>query len=70
MQMTQEKIVKYVVAKYGGDIMNELQNQTPVVIDVPEYSGHIKARHTARVMMVHAQQANMLSSHQAKKAGG
>ena len=49
MQTTQEKIVQYMVAKYGGDITNKLQNWLPIVINPPEYSPHIKARHVARV---------------------
>ena len=47
--------------------MYELQNQTPVVINLPEYSAHIQARHNARATMVCTQQTNMLAAHRAKK---
>ena len=39
-----------------------------IVIDPPEYSPQIKAKHVARVTTVHAQQNNMLAAHQATKA--
>ena len=67
MRTTQEKIVQYAASKYGGDIANELQNRTPVIINAPEYSPHICARHAAWVTMVHPQQNNMLMAHQKKK---
>ena len=38
-----------------------------MVINLLEYSAHIQARHNARVMMVCAQQTNMLAAHRAKK---
>ena len=60
MRTRQEKIVQYVATKYGGDIANKLKNRTQLVIPVPDYSSYIKARHTARVLMVRSQQDNMI----------
>ena len=37
MQTTQEKIVQYVGKEFGGDMANELQNRTPVIIPTPKY---------------------------------
>ena len=45
MQTTQEKILQYTPSTYGGDIANELKNQARVVINPPDYSDHIMARH-------------------------
>ena len=60
--------MQYIAAKYGSDIANELQNQTKVVINPPEYSTHILARHNAQVSIICAQQMNMLSAYWAKLA--
>ena len=53
--------------KYVGNIANELKNRTKVIIQAPEHSSHIRARHVARVLMVRAQQDNMLIALNAKK---
>ena len=67
MRITQEKIVQYVGAKFGGDIANELQNRTPVVIPLPAYPSSSIARHSTREAMVRAQQNNMLRAMKAKQ---
>ena len=60
MQTMQEKVVQYTASTYGGNIANELKNWMQVVINPPDYSDHIMARHRARVLTVRAQQANLL----------
>ena len=62
MQTTQKKILQYITQKYGGDMANELQNCTQVVIPVPMLSSNVQARHTARVSMIRSQQDNMLAA--------
>ena len=62
MRMTQEKIVQYVGAKFGGDIANELKNRTTMVIPMPTYPPTAQMQHTARVAMVRAQQQNLLNT--------
>ena len=57
MRTMQEKIVQYA----------ELKNQMRVVINQPDYSNHIQARHRARVSMVRAQQGNLLWAMNQKK---
>ena len=68
MLMTQEKIVQYAATKYGGDIANELQNCTNVVLNPPKYSADILARHTARETMVWSKQTNLLAAYRSKLA--
>jgi hypothetical protein len=68
MRTTQEKLIQYVETKFGGDIANELQHRTTVVIPPPTYSIAVMARHAARKTLVRGQQNNLLAANQAKKA--
>ena len=68
MRTTQEKIVQYVGAKFGGDIANELQNRSTVVIPLPTYPTTALSRHSTREVLVRAQQNNLLRAHRSKKA--
>jgi hypothetical protein len=68
MRVTQEKIQQYVGIKYGEDIANELKNRFQVVINQPEYSLAIKARHVKYDALVRAKQTNLLNAMQAQLA--
>jgi hypothetical protein len=68
MRTTQEKLIQYLGTKFGGDIANEIQNRTTVVIPPPTYSIAVMARHAARKTLVCGQQNNLLAANQAKKA--
>ena len=67
MQTMQEKIIQYAASTYSGNIANKLKNRTQVVLNAPDYSDHIMARHQAKVLMVQAQQANLLRAMNQKK---
>lgn len=66
MRTTRKKIVRYVGSKYSGDIANELMNQTPLVIDPPEYSNDVKLINEQRLRIICAQQANTMSAYREK----
>jgi hypothetical protein len=48
----EEKVAKYVGAKFGRDIANELQNRMTVVIPMPIHPPTAQMQHTARIAMV------------------
>ncbi len=62
MQILQEKIVHYIVAKYGEDISNELQNKTRIVLSTPAYPSTAMTRHALWIALVRSQQAAMLTA--------
>ena len=64
MRVTQEKVQQYVGIKYGEDIANELKNRVQVVIQAPEYSLAIKARHVEYEALVRRKQTNLLAAMQ------
>jgi hypothetical protein len=64
MRVTQEKVQQYVGIKYGKDIANELKNWVQVVIQAPEYSLAIKARHVEYEALVRRKQTNLLTAMQ------
>jgi len=68
MRVTQEKVQQYVGIKYGKDIANELKNRVQVVIQVPEYSLAIKARHVEYEALVRRKQTNLLAAMQTQLA--
>jgi hypothetical protein len=64
MWVTQEKVQQYVGIKYGEYIANELKNRVQVVIQAPEYSLAIKARHVEYEVLVRRKQTNLLAAMQ------
>jgi hypothetical protein len=47
-----EKLVQYVVTKYGQDINNELQNKITVVLIKPVHTDDVLMRHGVREVMI------------------
>jgi hypothetical protein len=62
MQITQETIAQYIGAKYGEDIVTNLQNKTRIVLSAPAYPSTTMTQHTLRIALVRSQQAAMLTA--------
>ncbi len=62
MRILQEKIAQYIGAKYGEDIVNELQNKTRIVLSAPAYPSTMITQHALRIALVRSQQAAMLTA--------
>jgi hypothetical protein len=62
MQILQEKIAQYIGAKYGEDIVNELQNKTRIVLSAPAYPSMTMTQHALWIALVRSQQAAMLTA--------
>ncbi len=59
MQISQEKIAQYIGAKYGEDIVNELQNKTRIVFSAPAYPSTTMTQHALWIALARSQQAAM-----------
>ena len=68
MRVSWEKLWQYVGTQYGKDIMNELQNKTAVVIPQPVHTNAVMTRHTARELMIRANQNRIRQARMACRA--